>query len=566
MKTPITLHLLVFSLVLLLSGSAYARKQNVDAIIEDMKPLNGIVVDVVDKQIIIDIGSTTGIHKNDLLTLFSKGKQLKDPRTGKVLGFVESRTGVLTVDRVEQSFSYTQPVDNLSTAKIHPGDKITRFKEITASFKGAQEKDEYLMFHLKHGLQSLAWQTDNTPGTELTFSLEDGFLKIKDRKGRLLRDYELDYQPGIADVEKGSNGIIYETKAAVPPPHATSATKELGKVRYDLKTYGYNQGGTLPFPAIMGDFLKIDESLNLSVIREHEILVYQLNDKNLRQMAALKTPFSKLLSVCWWQPGNGNLYLAVTGYDTDEEEIRSMILGYEDGKLTQIKGELPYIFNSSDTDGNGTPELLLAQGFDHDVFFDRGVRQILPAGNNSIKTSSYKQKLPLSYRVTGGTVFDSPNNKADTSAYIIANRLHIAENGHEVYSGGKEVGGSISSVRYVQNPDDMNPLFSTASIEVSPIVVDIDNDGTREILVPSSDLSAFSRIGGASAIKKTWLSVFKRTESGGYIKGKIGGEYDQFIQGIGVANDFLYLLTVNPNAMFAEAEGSSSILILPLKE
>jgi hypothetical protein len=128
------------------------------------------------------------------------------------------------------------------------------------------------------------------------------------------------------------------------------------------------------------------------------------------------------------------------------------------------------------------------------------------------------------------------------------------------------MGGSVSAIRYEQNPDDINPLFSTANIEIRPLAVDIDNDGSREILVPSADLSVFSSVGGANTIKKTWVSVLKRTGAGSYMKGKIGGNYDQYIQAMGSANNTLYLLTVDPGGIFSDSRGSSRLLILPLQE
>jgi len=333
-----------------------------------------------------------------------------------------------------------------------------------------------------------------------------------------------------------------------------------------MKTYGYDQGGSLPFSAVMGDFLMVNGQMNLAVIQQHALAVYQVTDKGLQNLAKVKLPLVKLLSVCWWQPGNGVPHIAVTAYDKDEDDISSLIFRFNKGTIIPVQKQFPYILGSSDIDGDGLPETLLAQDFDQDIFFSRGgIRQVKLVGN-TVKTVKYTNILPVSFHVAGGMLFQPAGEGGVLSAYIMAQKLHIAAGHREVYLSGKEMGGSLSSVRYVQNPGDVNPLFSTANIEIRPLAVDIDNDGTREILVPSADLSLFSTVGGASDIKKTWVSVLKKTQSGTYMKGKIGGDYDQYIQGIGAANGALYVLTVSSGGIFSESKGSSRLLVLPLQE
>lgn len=543
-----------------------AISATVKDIVSDMKPLEGYVVDVVGGQVILDLGSDAGVHKYDLFTIFHQGRKLTDPITGKVLGRIESRSGVLSVTRVEKIFSYARAAGH--GVKVNRGDKIVRFKEITAAAVDKAGGNDHFFSTLQQDLPALSWQEKKTPKTELVFIREGNFLKVTDNHGRVVRDYQIDQQvQPVAQPQSTAKSFapVYAAGAATGAAAVSGTNSANGKIRYDLQTYGYNQGGSLPYSVIMGDFLMLKGMMHLAVIRDHEIMVYTVQDKGLQRVAGKKTPWTKLLSVCWWQPGSGAPYIGMTGYDTDGQQVSSILLQYQNGSLAVVQKEIPYIINSSDVNGDGQPEIMLAQNFDQDIFFGRETRQLILVGT-TVTTRKYNGSLPPSYRVTGGTVFQQAAGTGRSAAYILSHELHIVEGGRQVYSSAKEMGGSLSTVRYVQDPGSINPLFSNANIEIRPLAVDVDNDGTREVLVPSTDLSVFSTVGGVNSIKKTWVSVLKKTKAGTYMKGKIGGNYEQYIQGIGAANGSLYLLTVNPGGIFTEARGQSRLLVLPMAE
>ena len=556
----------LFCCVVCLCFALTAGAATLADIVKDMQPLEGYVVDKVSGQIIINLGKEAGVKKGDLFTVFQKGKKLVDPATGKVLGTVENRSAVIGVTRVEKIFSYARPMQK--KGKIKRGDKVVRFKELTAATEDKTGRAGHFFFQLKESLPDLDWQ-DDAEQAELVFVRDNNLLKVLDKRGKVLREYEVNAPVAAAPAApqaQATNQYAPVYAAGAAGGMAAVAAGTGGKIRYDMETYGYNQGGVLPFSAIMGDFTQIDNQEYLTVIREHEVRVFQLQEQGLLPVARFKVPLVKLVSVCWWQPTTGGDYVAATGFDKDEQKVSSLLFRFAGGRLMPVQQDLPYIVGSNDVDGDGRPETLLGQEFDQDVFFGRAIRQLSLSGSK-IRSSRYSgAALPSSFRVAGGTLFKQPQSGVTTAAYILANKLHIAEGGRDIYTSGKEMGGSVSAVRYEQNPDDINPLFSTANIEIRPLAVDIDNDGSREILVPSADLSVFSSVGGANTIKKTWVSVLKRTGVGSYMKGKIGGNYDQYIQAMGSANNTLYLLTVDPGGIFSDSRGSSRLLILPLQE
>ncbi len=542
-----------------------AGAATVTEIINDLQPIEGNVVET-DGQIIMNLGTDSGVHKNDLFTVFHPGKKLTDPVTGKTLGNMESRVGLLTVTKVEKNFSYAKSVGALTGVKR--GDKVIRFKDVTGFCQDKTNDEGHFIFALQDGLQAIDWQEQKKSDVELTFVREGNMLVVQNQHGSIIREYQVDsgtstavsdVSPALAPVYAGG------MTAAAVATSVTTADQSTEKIRYDMQTYGYEQSGKLPFPVVMGDFLMLDGQMHLAVIQEHEVGVYGVSDNGLQNLASVKLPMVKLISVCWWQPADGSSYIAVTGYDEDEQEVSSTIFRYNKGAIVPVRERFLRMLGSSDSDGDGRPETLLAQNFDQDVFFGRSVYQVAISGDR-ISTTKYKGNLPSSFRVTGGTVFQPVQENESVSAYLMANKLHINRGKQqELYVSGKAMGGTVSTLRYVQNPGDINPLYSKANIEVRPLVVDIDNDSIREIIVPGADLSALSSLGGLNAIKKSWVSVLKKTKNGSYIKGKIGGDYEQNIQGIGMADNSLYLLTVSPGRMFAKGSGSSRILTLPLK-
>ncbi len=541
-----------------------AGATTLNEIINELQPIEGNVVET-DGQIILNLGTSSGVLKNDLFTVFHSGKKLTDPVTGKDLGNIESRVGLLSVTKVEKDFSYARPAGSLSDVKR--GDKVVRFKDVIGVCQDKTSDDGHFIYALQDGLQAIIWQDQKTSDVELIFVREGDMLVVQNQRGRILREYQLGKETvPVASEASSALTPVYAAEVATAPitKPETTTDQTTEKIRYDLQTYGYDQSGNLPFSVIMGDFLMLDGKMHLAVIQEHEVGVYEVSDKGVQNLSKARQPLLKLISVCWWQPSEGSTYIAVTGYDEDEEEVSSVIFSYSKGNIAPVRKQFPYILGSSDSDGDGRPESLLAQNYDQDVFFGRNVAQVKISGDR-ISTVKYKGDLPTMFRVTGGTFFQPAHANDSVSAYLMSNKLYINSGNQEVYTSGKGMGGSLSSIRYVQNPGDINPLFSNADIEVRPLAVDIDNDSVREILVPGADQSAFSSIGGANAIKKSWVSVVKKTKNGSYMKGKIGGDYEQNIQGLGMANDSLYLLTVSPSGIFSEGSGSSRVLILPLK-
>jgi len=67
--------------------------------------ISGLVADVSENSLILNVGSKAGVKVGDHLGIFRQGRQIKDPATGKVLRTVVTKLGDITITEVDDSSS-----------------------------------------------------------------------------------------------------------------------------------------------------------------------------------------------------------------------------------------------------------------------------------------------------------------------------------------------------------------------------------------------------------------------------------------------------------------------------
>lgn len=93
--------------------------------LNEMNPLEGMIVKVDGKKIYIDLGFREGVEKDDKFIIFSEGDFIKHPVTGEILGVDRIERGVITADTVTQSMTICN-LEKGRTTTLQPGDKIIR--------------------------------------------------------------------------------------------------------------------------------------------------------------------------------------------------------------------------------------------------------------------------------------------------------------------------------------------------------------------------------------------------------------------------------------------------------
>ncbi len=67
--------------------------------------VSGLVADVTGNTLIMNVGTKAGVKVGDHLGVFRKGKEIRDPATGKVLKTIETRLGDVTITEADETSS-----------------------------------------------------------------------------------------------------------------------------------------------------------------------------------------------------------------------------------------------------------------------------------------------------------------------------------------------------------------------------------------------------------------------------------------------------------------------------
>jgi hypothetical protein len=126
------------------------------------------------------------------------------------------------------------------------------------------------------------------------------------------------------------------------------------------------------------------------------------------------------------------------------------------------------------------------------------------------------------------------------------------------------MGGSLSRIVYATNPEQRDMLTRGESLEVDPVAADLDGDGRPELIAPASSQSTVTVASIYSGFKSTRLAVFSFRD-GNFIKGTLGEELDQPVQGLTVHNGRVYLLVSRLGGFFGDG-GESRLMSFRLGE
>ena len=91
--------------------------------VAEAAPLDGLVADATGGEVIVNVGTTAGVHVGDKLAITRVSRTIKDPATGKPLRTIEAPVGFITVSSADASSASGKFV-GADTPKV--GDKVKR--------------------------------------------------------------------------------------------------------------------------------------------------------------------------------------------------------------------------------------------------------------------------------------------------------------------------------------------------------------------------------------------------------------------------------------------------------
>jgi hypothetical protein len=594
---------LVILLLLVLVTSAPAAVT--DEIVKDFKPLSGYVIMPVQGEFLIDLDAGKGVTVGDLFSVVKPGDKIIHPVTKEVLGSLDEVKGVLQVTRVKSGYSYVRP---LGEAKgIGKGDAVRRYENVSAAFWDYTGQGEAYFAELKTALPALEWQEyavaqaqrPQVPaalakgGPQLLFILRHDGLEVRDGAGfQTIRTYSA---PALTATRLGPAPVapvVPPVPVPVPVPVPSSASLEArmqaieqqmqgqagaaqapyrleqpaatpsGEVAYKTAFPGFKNLGNLPWVTTMADFVRDGERLLLAATDGKEIRVFTVGD-SLAPLAQGDTSYvAQILAVRWWRPApEDELRLAVTAWN--DRRVESALFALRGGQLVLLQEHIPFLLGAFDRNGDGSPELLLGQNFDKDTFFGVQIKS-LTLVDGTLAEAEPGFPLPQRFTVQGSLFADLTGDGRHETIFVRDGLLYLYDGEKEIYRSPKQMGGSLSTAIYQTNPNALDTLTDFAAFEVPPVAVDLDGDGSLELLAVASDRSSLTASSIGPGVKKSWLSVLK-SRDGMFVKGTLGEELDEPLQGLTVAPGRVLFVASEPSSILGQG-GASHLLVFPLAQ
>lgn len=547
----------ILALVFLLLPVAPALAGTIEDLTRDLKPVSGYVVLPVQGEFLIDLDATQGVKTGDLFAVVQPGEKITHPVTGKVLGTLDVKKGVLQVTQVKGGFSQARPVG--AAGKIERGDQIRRYENLRAAFWDYTGKGEAVFAQVKEALPSLTWQDyaaaqATKPGQpaapkagtlDLVLVLDAKNLTVRDGSFGILHAY-----PAPAEMKPVAAPVPYQLEAAPVP---TSG------LRYEATFPGFKALGALGLPAVTADFVKEGQRLLLAASDGKTIKVLEVGE-TLSPLAEVKpSDVAQVLTLHWWQPAADQLYLVMSGWQ--DSKLSSTLYRFDGGRLTMVDQYLPFMFGTYDRDGDGRRELLLAQNFDRERVWGTVIKEGRLTGKK-LSLRDISIELPPRFTVAGSLMADITGNGKQETIFVRGGLLYIYAGTRQIYKSPKMMGGTLSRFIYEEQPFARETSTNFAAFEVPPVAADLDGDGQLELLSVASDTGAISAPGIDPGVKKSWLAVLKYRDRM-FVKGTLGEELEVPLQGLTVTGKDVFFVATDSGTIFGKG-GESQVLVFPL--
>ncbi len=531
-------------------------------VVDDFKTVSGYIIMETDGEYIIDLDTSKGILAGDLFSVVQPGKKIIHPVSGKILGTLTDVKGILKVTRMEKGYSYARI---LGTAKeIKRGDPIRRYDHIPALFWDYTGEGEPFFLQLRDALPSLKWKdyiaaqvvrpkvpaASGVDEPTVLFILKKTGLEVRDSEFQIIHTYgSSKSQPPAAAL-------------GTMAPYAAERQKDTTgeRIGYTAEYPGFRSLGELPGVTVMADFTRDGDGELMTTTDGYSVHIHRIDPTVSTLFGDRIKGFEQILSVQWWHPTDElPLHLAVTGMK--DQKVEAKIFAFQKNRLVPIKAWLPYFLGTFDLDGNGTPETLLRQSFDPDLFWGGRIKQ-LNLVKGKLVDSTPEFKLPGNFVVLGSLFADLTGNGHPESIFVRNKALYISDGKQQLYRSPLDIGGSLSVATYEVNPDAKELFINSEMVEVSPATADLDGDGRLEVIAIASDRSLVTAPGISPAIRNTRLTTVK-LRNGMFVKGTLGENIGKPIQGLTVFHRQLLFVATESGSVFGK-EGKSHLLSYPL--
>jgi hypothetical protein len=503
--------------------------------------LEGDVLETQDQRLTLSVGSRDGLQPGVQLELFREGRELRHPKTGAPLGRTEQALGRAAVTQVFEAYALARTHEGVD---VRPGDRarlsagrirITLLAlsngvrdaqveaavrelsdELTATGRFQVMAGDALLAQLgktKTDLpaeavlegRGLEPEAGGQPGVEQLLVVL--FKRVQNRSFMEVRLFPRAGVPPMlstalfvpASVKPAPRGQFSADPRARPTPQSRQRSLLARLLGGDLDAGTYSSGeasiplreaGRLSFPVL---------GLDAAVAPKDRIPRVVLTDGSYVHFYRL---VGEKIEVEWsysaWQTGrvisvqlmdldgDGALEVVVNRYHPRQGVgLTSFVLTTRDGKPVQVGEAMNDILLAVKGRGTGLNDALWQQRFTPDGFFTEGHAERLVLKNGRLVLDGCV-RVPPDFRATGAATSNIAGKDGPRALVYIDrfSRLRVAIDGEERWRSGTAVGGSRHVKLEVIKQMDQSGRSFFYYMEAPPLSVDLDGDGTEEIIAP----------------------------------------------------------------------------------
>jgi hypothetical protein len=520
---------------------AYAGTIPLDELVDDFKVVDAALITFPNGLFMINKGSSDGVREGELWTVFSAGKAVEDPATGKKLGFLRVPVAEARVTSVAENFSQISIKLQDKSKKIKSGMLVRRFDKVDTIFQDSSGLNFADYEILRTKLPHLNWKAylkdKNKFKDPDTYS---GILitVLKDRitawcGGEVLGVYKLETD-SLAGPVLGSGAAqrtmahMRQERLLLPGIRTPSLTREVALQSYSfVKTFDdliYN----IKICKIDGKpyYIYLTEQGLYARETDGSSELFHYNYKGFGDVVGAYIMKDGLIAL--------NIMVQYKG-------MESQVLRFEDNKFNLIADNIHYILGFLDLDGNGDPESLIGQEYNQENFY--GINTyLLEVKKNSIKKIK-KLSLPSGFELFGSFRADlDGNGKDETGFYNLGRKLNIYEEGKKKWSFLSPMGGSLQS--FSVSLSDNDAILRNVVVWSEPAVINLGNQ--KGVALATNKSNLISRVVDINP-NEGGVAILLADKGGRFFLSSIDINFQGPVQSVFLYKDMLYCLVIEGN-------------------
>jgi hypothetical protein len=511
----------------------------VGQVLERFPRVEGEVVEVQGKTLTLGVGRSQAVRVGLTFAVYRQGREIRNPRTGELLGHMEEALGRATVTQVQDRLS----VATFEGSDVRPADRVRtgadKVKLTLLAFKGGVKDN--LLEAVSHELYDGLTATDRFDialGDQISVWLgQEGITPEAFLRGERVSDAAAQFRtehilavlfktverkpfmevrlfspPRPEPAITAAFFVPPSIKAKTPGQFSASEQPRLAPERRprsflarllggDLEAGAYSSGeSAIPlkevarfaFPIVAFDMgVPKDGIPRLLISDGDKVFLYRVVNRELvAEWTYSGYRVGRVFGVYLVDlDGDGVPEIVVNRYDA-KLGINAVILSIKDGAPKILVQDIHSFLVALDETGTGLKQTLWSQYYSPETFFAARKVERVTVKNGELESRGYVP-VPESFRATGVTTANILGKEAHARALVYIDgydRLRITSGPEEIWRSTSPVGDGgylkLQHTRYVIR-DGISTFFS---MQPTPLAVDLDGDGVDEVVVPQNQL------------------------------------------------------------------------------